>query len=644
MSNDIMVTAVLDVLDKDRRPIQCRGLLDTCSTTNFITQRLADILKLPKNTLPDISHVVPDQPIQRNLIKIPGNIKLADPNFHKPAPVDMLLGAGTTLSLLSIGQIKLTLPYQQEMFLQKTLLGWIIGGSAPAKECPSFNKFTNDEEECEQHFRKHIDRDSDGRYIVALPFKPHSPKLGKLYHLALKRFENTERRLSKTPGQREAYNEVLNDYLKQNHMPHIQCDPTDIESYYLPHHAVIKETSMTTDLRVVFDGSFKTTTGVSLNDVLYTGSTIQPDLCTTLLRFHLHPIVITGDLKQMYRQFLVRKQDRAYQRIIWKDETNKMKIFELNTVTFGITCAPFLAIRCVQQLAEDEGKLYPLEAHLLLSDFYVDDFLSGAKTRQQAKLIIKQMIGILSKAGLTMRQWASNDLLVLENIPKEDINPRLQLGDTTLKTLGVYWDSDWDESLPIELHTEWMTYCQQLIVLNQLSFPCTIMTAEIQDMQIHGFSDASERAYGACIYLRMIDTSNNVKVQLLCAKFRVAPVKTITIPRLELCGAQLLATLTTTVTTAIKEKIKNIHYWTDSTIVLRWLQTSPQQLKTFVGHRVADIQNRTDINLWRHVPTQDNPADLVSRGLMPQDFLSANLWCNGPTWLLRPETEWPTIN
>ncbi|XP_053598632.1 uncharacterized protein LOC128668852 [Microplitis demolitor] len=372
MSNDIMVTAVLDVLDKDRRPIQCRGLLDTCSTTNFITQRLADILKLPKTTcnIPigalnsmttycnklttatiksrinnykktltflivlDISHVVPDQPIQRNLIKIPGNIKLADPNFHKPAPVYMLLGAGTTLSLLSIGQIKLTLPYQQEMLLQKTLLGWIIGGSAPAskpiqskchvtatfhefdlekfwkvEECLSFNKFTNDEEEFEQHFRKHIDRDSDGRYIVALPFKPHSPKLGKSYHLALKRFENTERRLSKTSGQTEAYNGILNDCLKQNHMSHIQCNPTDIESYYLPHHAVIKETSMTTKLRVVFDGSFKITTGVSLNDVLYTGPTIQPDLCTTLLRFRLHPIVITRDLKRMYLQFLVRKQD-----------------------------------------------------------------------------------------------------------------------------------------------------------------------------------------------------------------------------------------------------------------------------------------------------------------------------------------------
>ncbi|XP_044585982.1 uncharacterized protein LOC123266020 [Cotesia glomerata] len=754
-----MVTSVLEILDKDKRPIQCRGLLDTCSTTNFITRRLADVLKLKKTScnvpvgalnsmttyctelatatiksrlndykktltflvVPEISHFIPDQPIHRELIKIPDNIVLADPNFHKPAPVDLLLGAGTTLSLLSVGQIKLSSSNQQELYLQKTMLGWIIGGAAPSslptssncyltttnldfdlqkfweiEECPTVKRFTAEEEKCEQHFRKHVTRDSDGRYVVALPFNPHTTKLGKSYHLTRKRFDSTERRLNQKPELKIQYEEVLQDYLKQNHMSPMVDNPLTSNGYYLPHHAVMKETSLTTKVRVVFDGSLKTSSGVSLNDVLYTGPTIQPDLFTILIRFCKHPIVITGDLKQMYRQFLVRKQDRKFQRILWRNEAKKLQTYELNTVTFGITCAAYLAIRCLHQLSEDEGESYPVVAPLLLSDFYVDDFLSGTKTKEEAKLVITQMIGILSTAGLTMRQWASNDPSVLEDIPAEDVNPRLQLGDTTLKTLGIHWDSrtdtitytvnpiqsnkitkriilsevakifdplgllapviilakiilqnlwnyklDWDESLPADLHSDWQKYCEQLPSLNLLSFPRTVITADLKEIQLHGFSDASEKAYGACVYLRTVDHLGNIKVQLLCAKSRVAPIKTLTIPRLELRGAQLLSTLIKTVKTALDEEV-NIFYWTDSTIVLRWLQISPQQLKTVVAHRVAEIQTVTQVKSWRHVPTEHNPADLVSRGVLPAEFPSANLWKDGPSWLSQLESFWPS--
>jgi hypothetical protein len=124
--------------------------------------------------------------------------------------------------------------------------------------------------------------------------------------------------------------------------------------YYLPHHGVIKESSGTTKLRVVFDGSASSNTGVSLNDVLHTGPKLQEDLVDILLRFRSHQYVLTGDIAKMYRQILVGPEDRKYQQILWRNSKGDVETFQLNTVTFGLSAAPYLALRCLKQLADDQ--------------------------------------------------------------------------------------------------------------------------------------------------------------------------------------------------------------------------------------------------------------------------------------------------
>ncbi|XP_074109256.1 uncharacterized protein LOC141534015 [Cotesia typhae] len=377
-------------------------------------------------------------------------------------------------------------------------------------------------------------------------------------------------------------------------MSPVNVSPSNTPNYYLPDHAVIKSSSMTTKVRVVFDGSANTTTGVSLNDVLFTGLTIQSDLFSLLIRFRKHPIVITGDIEKMYRQFLIRKGDRKYQRILRRNSNNEIQTYELDTVTFGIRPSPYL----------------------------------GAEDVEKAIKIRQQVTQILRRAGLTIRQWASNNSAVLKDVPQENTNPHLQLGDSTLKTIGICWESKTDNIIytvkPIE------------------SFPRTIVTPNTKQLQLHGFCDASEKAYGACIYLRVTDPQGKIQVLLVCAKSKVALLKTITIPRLELYGAQLLSSLIKATIAASKITFDKIHYWTDSTIVLNWLNTSPHQLKTFASNRVSDIQTKTDVKSWRHVPTKDNPADLVSRGVLPAEFTSMNIWKHGPSWLREPAEKWPT--
>ena len=131
---------------------------------------------------------------------------------------------------------------------------------------------------------------------------------------------------------------------------------------------MIKESSRTTKLRVVFDGSAPTTTGVSLNDVLHTVPKLQDDIFLILLRFRFYQYVITGDVEKMYRQFLVRPEDRKFQQILWRNSDGEVDTYQLNTVTFGLSAAPYLAIRCLKQLADDEGHRYPRAAMVLQRD------------------------------------------------------------------------------------------------------------------------------------------------------------------------------------------------------------------------------------------------------------------------------------
>lgn len=177
--------------------------------------------------------------------------------------------------------------------------------------------------------------------------------------------------------------------------------------------------------------------------------------------------------------------------------------------------------------------------------------------------------------------------------------------------------------------------------MNRISFDRKILVTDYNEVQLHGFCDASNVGYGACVYLRSRGQLGNTIVRLLCAKSRVAPLKTITIPRLELYGALLLAQLYREISGTTEIVHKRVIFWCDSTIVLHWLQTSPHLLKTYVANRVAAIREITDSIEWRHVRSEDNPADAISRGQLPHVFLKNLTWFTGPSWLAKNETDWP---
>ncbi|XP_075150364.1 uncharacterized protein LOC142224476 [Haematobia irritans] len=475
-------------------------------------------------------------------------------------------------------------------------------------------------------------------------------------------------------------------------------------SYYLPHHAVVRPEHRSTKVRVVFNASRKTKSGVSLNNVLYTGPTLQTDLISTILNWRRYKFVFSGDIQKMYRQIKVHPADRPYQRILFQpNKIGPIKDYQLNTVTFGVNCAPFLAIRTLPQLATDCEAQFPTVSKILRKETYVDDILSGGFSIEEALKAQKDLIAVLKSAGFPLKKFTANNSDLLTKLPKEDLYDLdfLRFSEkSSTKTLGIKWNAlldhfsytyvptqpdsnptkrkilsivaqlfdpagwitpvvirskilmqqlwlegtDWDEPINPDSLTNWETLQLDLPHIEDIKIPRWIQFTPSSNIEIHGFCDASKVAYCACVYVRCEVSPSQVTCNLLTAKSKVAPLKTITLPKLELNGAVLLSKLVNYVLKIFESNVNSITLWTDASIVLGWLSKPPMSWETYVANRTSQILDFTPYAKWRYVSTHENPADLGTRGCKPQDLMSNTLWWNGPNWLTKSDSHWPKKN
>nr|XP_034184625.1 uncharacterized protein LOC117606364 [Osmia lignaria] len=401
----------------------------------------------------------------------------------------------------------------------------------------------------------------------------------------------------------------------------------------------------------------------------------------------------------MFRQIRVAPEDTKYQCIFWRpSENSPLAAYRLETVTYGTACAPFHANRVLKQLAKDEGEKYPLGAAILLDEFYVDDAMFGADDPSLLVDMRDELNRLLMAGGFKLRKWASNSSSLLKDIPAEDhglaVSRTLQ-DDERVKVLGIQWNpsSDvfhfhtntpelkkytkraflsllaktydplgwiapfivqgkiilqklwlakvsWDDNLPPDLARDCEKFHSMLFYTRDISIPRWVgVGGEIKTVQLHGFCDASHLAYAAAVYIRV--ESSSTKVTLLYAKTKVAPLKVQSIPRLELGAAELLSRAINFVLGALRVKLDAIVCWSDSKVVLDWLNAHPGNWKTFVANRVSEVQTSLPSALWRHVPGTQNPADCASRGCSARDLRTHDLWWSGPNWLSDPSESWP---
>lgn len=200
---------------------------------------------------------------------------------------------------------------------------------------------------------------------------------------------------------------------------------------------------------------------------------------------------------------------------------------------------------------------------------------------------------------------------------------------------------DWDETLPIHFLSQWESIQASLAELHNLQLDRR--SSDTVHCELHGFSDASTAAYVAAVYMRLLSRSGGVTAMLLIGKSKVAPVKSLSVPRLELAAAVLLTKLMEFVRTSLNLTTVPCYCWTDSTIVLAWVSQHPSKWKTFVSNWVSEIQSRIPSASWRHVSTADNPADCASRGIPGNQISTHALWWHGPAWLRLPPSDWPLV-
>lgn len=216
---------------------------------------------------------------------------------------------------------------------------------------PALIIFT-DEGKCETIYKTECVRNIDGRYSVPLPFKDihRSENFPGSRQLAICRFQNLERKLQSNPVLKQAYVTFMNEYEALGHMSVTSTPGT----YFIPHHPVFKnDATDASNIRVVFDASAVSSSNRSLNQCLYTGPKLQQDILDVVLRFRVHRFTFTADICKMYRQILVLPQYRKYQHIFWRaSPCDELKLFQLNTVTYGLNCAPYLALRVLRDIAE----------------------------------------------------------------------------------------------------------------------------------------------------------------------------------------------------------------------------------------------------------------------------------------------------
>lgn len=253
------------------------------------------------------------------------------------------------------------------------------------EELPVRESSANPEDQkCEDFFRQTHSRTLDGRYMVRLPAVEPLPNLAATRRSALRVLSSMEQRFTREPRLQQMYKDFMRQYEDLGHMS-LAGPAASNRVSHLPHHGVMREASSSTKLRVVFNGSSHVPSGASLNQSLLVGPNLLPQLADILLWWRRHRYVLATDVEKMYRQILVHPDDRDLQRVLWRyDETNEIQEYQLNTVTYGLACAPFLAMRTLRQLADDEEERYPRGAAVTRHDVYMDDVLIGADTIEEA--------------------------------------------------------------------------------------------------------------------------------------------------------------------------------------------------------------------------------------------------------------------
>lgn len=545
-------------------------------------------------------------------------------------------------------------------------------------------------------------RHNGDRYEVGLMLRNPSINLPNNREVALRQYRALIKRFTRDAAFAERYSQVLNEYIALGHAKQVDDDSASVNGsiWYLPHHGVTTP-NKPGKVRVVFNPSAPHK-GTSLNEQLYKGPDLLTCLNGVLLRFRQYPYPISGDIEKMYHQVLVPQHQQSLLRFLWNEsgDASEPKEYQMKVHVFGAVSSPTSCIYALRKTVEDFGNQFPHVADAVLNNIYVDNYLDSTETEQEAISKIRDVSALLKLGGFNMVQWLSSSRSILASVDQSDLSRSLDLDADKLpieRTLGLLWDcqqdsftfksrvktqaktkrqvlqevasvfdplgflapvvmtakillqdiwrsgADWDDPLPPTLTSIWTSWANELQSIVQIKIPRCFRSMEKPIMyEIHVCSDASELGFGACVYLRAEYPSGKFRLNLILAKARVAPLRQLSIPRLELQGAVLGVRLCESALKELGPIASNTFFWCDSQTVLQWIHSKSCRYHAFVAHRITEILDSSAPSQWRHIPGELNPADDCSRGIPATHLTAQHRWFRGPDFLSLPQNSWPT--
>lgn len=432
------------------------GMATASICSRFNDEHIATIQLI---IVPKLPQLLPNEP----LIAVENETAYADPEWHIPGPVQILISAGTWGKILCSAPTALP----NGLIKQSTKLGDVIFGEqiTNSEEAYFCGMITEDdplsiaiqrlwemenretrslsekEQWCQDNFSYTHTRTDTGRYVVTIPLNPINKGLGESRRLALRRFYMMESRFAKNPELAEKYVAFMHEYEALGHMRPVDNSTGHGDMhYYIPHHAVLKK------FRVVFNGSAPTSNGESLNSIQLSGPKLQPDLTTILTNFRVGAVAFCADIAKMYRQIAISPSQWNLQRIFWRETPNDpLREYWLTVVTYGLTSSAYNAVRALIQCAIDHNDEHPVGARIVHHAFYMDDMLACADTISEAIHAKQDVVSLLEKGGFQLDKWVSNSPQLMPE--KQCLGEKLiNIFDTeeSQSVLGLKWDYNSD--------------------------------------------------------------------------------------------------------------------------------------------------------------------------------------------------------
>ena len=470
--------------------------------------------------------------------------------------------------------------------------------------------------------------------------------------IASKRLYSTEKRLLKNSKFATACTNVIDFYIKKEYVKKIEKkDDEAIQQCPLPHFPVLRPEKSTAALRIVFDASAQCD-GISLNDAIAVGPKLQQDLVSVLLRFRKRTVCIVCDVAEMYLRIPLSEKDRPFVRFLWRDlnQSCPSHVYEFSRVVFDLNFSPFIAQYVTQQHAKQFSEKFPRAAETVLKSTYMDDSMDSVDAEKEGIGLYGEVIKLCGLANMHARKWILNSLAVTQHIP---INERASCmsfnGGEILprvKTLGLWWTAtenvfeykfvagemvtvtkrqwlskifaifdpmgfvasfivqariltqrmwvkgyEWDKKIEGDIETACRNWLNEICCMSKIKISRWLgFNQDVVVSEFHVFVDASSDTYGAVCYVRHVYVDKSVKVCFVLSRGRVAPLKCMTAPKLELMAAVVGLKVGKIVPAAMNCSLKCFYFWSDIMNVLWWIRGYSRSFKPFVAHRVGQIQ------------------------------------------------------